>query len=426
VGTGWDQHRYGPARPPDNGGTMTATTRAFPALLLCAFFGAATYTSVTPFLNEMSADLAISAGLTGQLTSVSSLAAAVVSLALAPFVAAWAPKPLLTGTVAIIGVASIGSGLAPSFPALLALQFVVGGASAVGATSTLVALGRVYRDPTARAARQGLVVGALGSGALLGTPILRLIADAGSWRVALTAYGLAALLAATVASLTLPAMPAERRGTTDRTARIDQALAAARLPGIGTTLATSALTLLVWGVLSAFLAGAFVDRYPGREGWIGALWFTDGFAWLIGCSLGGLLVARVAATERVLAGSLAAMTLAMAAFAWLAAGPLVTLVSFGVWALLFGVASNAVLTLYTRHAGAHGPAVLFLDSAIQKVAMFLGGVSGGIAIDLSGGYAAWSALAVAASSLALLPLALRMRATSIPRYPAIADEPAAP
>ncbi|HYI16226.1 MAG TPA: MFS transporter [Thermomicrobiales bacterium] len=404
------------------------TTRArfaFPALLLCAFFADATFTSVSPFLIEISADLDISEGLTGQLTSVSALAAAVIALPLVPFVDRFAPKQLLVGGVAVVGIASVGTGLAPWFALLLLLQFLVGAASAVTAVSALIALGRIYPDPARRAVRQGLIVGAFGAGGLVGTPILRVIADAGSWRAALVTYGLVALTACTIAAVSLPVMRLERRSSHSVSSRLREAIRAARLPGVRTTLATSALTGLTWGILGAFLAGAFVDRYPGRESWISALWFTDGVAWLIGAALGGLIIARVTTPERILTVALVMMVLAMSSFAWLDAGPAITLLSFGVWALLLGIASNTVLALYTRHAGEHGSAVLFLDSGLSKIAKFLGAVSGGIAIDMAGSYTVWSVLAVTASILAILPLATRQLTRSTTRHPAATKGPVA-
>jgi predicted MFS family arabinose efflux permease len=205
--------------------------------------------------------------------------------------------------------------------------------------------------------------------------------------------------------------------------RLREALRAARLPGVGSALATSALNGLTWGILGAFLAGGFVNRHAGYDGWIGALWFTDGVAWLAGSTLGGIIVARVATPERVLTSTMMTMVLAMGLFAWLDAGPVVTLVSFGVWVLLFGVASNTIVTLYTHHASERSPAVLFLDSALYKVAMFLGGVSGGIAVDVAGSYTAWSALLVTSSTLAVLPLALRPRTRPVARQrPAVANQ----
>jgi predicted MFS family arabinose efflux permease len=47
-----------------------------PMLMACGFFGSATFTSVAPFLAEMSADLGVDEGVIGQLATASSLAAA--------------------------------------------------------------------------------------------------------------------------------------------------------------------------------------------------------------------------------------------------------------------------------------------------------------------------------------------------------------
>lgn len=236
-----------------------------PALMLSAFFGSATFTSVSPFLNEMAADLDRSLGAVGQLLSVSALAAACAAILLFWHAERLPPRGLLLAAVAGVGVFTILSGLLGSFPPILAAQFVAGGASSVGYTTALIVLGRVYPDARRRTRRQGLIIGALGCGPLVGTPALRAIAAASSWRLALGAYGALALLAALAVLLALPHLPP--RATGQR--RLGDALAAARLPVVGPTLLTGLCVWLLWGELGAFLAGYVKHAYADGARWIG-------------------------------------------------------------------------------------------------------------------------------------------------------------
>ena len=130
-----------------------------PTLLLCGMFASATFMSVTPFLNEMSRDLGISTGVAGRLASASSLAAALSALLLVPFIAGWSWKRVLLLAVAVVGVASVLTGLVAWFPALLAFQFMIGAASATTTTTALIAVGRAYPDADIRVKRQGLLIG---------------------------------------------------------------------------------------------------------------------------------------------------------------------------------------------------------------------------------------------------------------------------
>lgn len=382
-----------------------------PALMLGAFFVTAPFASIAPFLNEISADLGVSEGVTGQLSTVGALAAVLAALSLAPFGATLRPRPVMIGALAAIGAGTALGGVVPSFPALLAFQFVVGAAAVTLLTSVLLATGRVWPDPAMRARRQGLLLGAEGLGPLLGTPLLRWIASWASWQAALVVYGSAALLAAGMVALLLPASadegaaaPAEPGG------RLAAAFGAARQRIVGPTIVLSVSVWLTWGVLGAFLAGYFDARHPGADGWIAALWMADGVAFLVGACLGGQLVARLGNPARVLTLTLAAMALALASFAALPAGPLATLLSFGVWVALLALCTNAVLALYQLHAGERVGAVLFLDSALGKLGQVAGGLLGGVAIELAGGeYLLWSALLVGAGLASFLPLAAVLR-----------------
>jgi predicted MFS family arabinose efflux permease len=362
-----------------------------PMLMACGFFGSATFTSVAPFLTEMSADLGVDEGVMGQLTTVSSLAAALTGVALVAFVGALAPRRLLVASIALVGGFSLLTGLVVWFPALLAFQFAVGAASATTATTAMLAVSRAWSDPATRAKHQGCLIGSFGGGALLGTPALRWVAGWGGWQAALVAYALAAFAVATLATLLLPPFATGDKARVSIADRLRDATGAAGSPLVRLTLASSALSWAVWGVIGAFLAGFFLDRHPGSDAWIARIWFADGLAFLAGAFGSGFLLARAGSPLRLLGAVIPAQAAALALFVWLPAGPLPALLAFAAWAALLGISSNAVIALYD---GPNTGALLFLDASLTRLGMVAGGIAGGVAIELGAGYGVWSALVV--------------------------------
>jgi predicted MFS family arabinose efflux permease len=178
-----------PNRSQTTTGSSIPGRLTIPALMLCAFFGSATFTSVAPFLNEMAEDFDQPIGVVGQLSSASSLAAACSALFLFTAIERLRPKRVLLVAVSGVGLATVLTGVLHWFPALLAAQFVAGGCATTAMTTTLVMLGRLASDPTERARRQGLLIGMGGCGPLVGTPLLRLVADGADWRAAVVLSG---------------------------------------------------------------------------------------------------------------------------------------------------------------------------------------------------------------------------------------------
>jgi predicted MFS family arabinose efflux permease len=354
----------------------------------------------------MSDDLQRSLSAVGQLLSVSALAAACAAILLFWHAERLPPRRLLAGAVATVGAFTIVTSQLGAFPPLLAAQFVAGGAATVAYTSALILLGRLYPDARARTRRQGLIIGSLGCGPLVGTPLLRVIAAGFSWRAALAAYGALALLAAVVALVALPDVPP--RASSQR--KLSDALSAARLPVVGPTLLAGLGVWLLWGALGAFLAGYVKHAYADGAHWIGAFWAADGVAFGL-CSFGGgPLIARLGRPAHALTVALLGMLVSMVIFVWLTPTPLVSLACFFLWVGLLGLASNALLNLLYTHSVERAGSVLFLDAAIGKLGSFSGGLLGGLALYLVHDFVGWSALLTAFSLMSLAPALLVRRA----------------
>jgi MFS family permease len=187
------------------------------------------------------------------------------------------------------------------------------------------------------------------------------------------------------------------------------ALAAARLPLVGRTLALSSMVWLIWGVMGAFLAGFAAHAYPGQSWVIGALWTTDGVSYMVGAFGSGLLILRLGGAARAVAASLAGGTLAVAGFAFVTVHPAWTLATYFLYMGLLGVLNSGVINLlYGFGRDRHGP-VLFLSSAIGRMGTFAGGVIGGVVLEQAG-FTGWSVVLTAGSLAAFVPLATLLRA----------------
>lgn len=392
-----------------------------PALMLCAFFGSATFTAVAPFLNEMAADFDQPLSVVGQLSSVSSLAASCSALLLFTMIDRLRPKHVLLGAVGGVGVATVLTGLLTWFPALLAAQFVVGGCATTALTTTLVMLGRLADDPADRARRQGLLIGMGGCGPLVGTPLLRLVADASDWRAAVVLYGAVALCGAAVVALTLPNIaPAGGHSS----GRLADALSAARLPLVGRTLVLSSMAWLIWGVMGSFLAGFAEHAYPSRTWVIGALWTTDGISYMVGAFGSGLLILRLGGAARAVAVALGGGTLAVGVFGFLTVHPSISLLAYFIYMGSLGVLNSGIINLLFGFSQNRQGPVLFLSSAIGRIGTFAGGVIGGVVLQQAG-FDGWAVLLLVGSVAAWVPLATLLRALRKPARqtaPAPADE----
>ena len=152
--------------------------------------------SVTTMLGPLLVDLVdefdTSIAVTGQLTTITSLAWAFSAVFAGPFSDRYGRKPLLLLGIGLGAIGSLGAALSPSLLWLIVARFVTGLGGMVP-PAIMTTLGDVY--PSDRRGRIiGLIVGISGLGPVVAVPLLALLASVFGWRsaffVAATSLGI--------------------------------------------------------------------------------------------------------------------------------------------------------------------------------------------------------------------------------------------
>lgn len=382
------------------GGWLTAT------LALVAFVGLLGAVSYGPFLPVMAASLGVGVPLLGQLPAASMLLAAALGLLVGPLADAYGyRRTLVVGLVAVVA-STLGTGLAPSFAALIGAVLVGSiGRAAILPVAQTVAGTRFAGDARRRAI--GWVQAGTSCTPLLGIPLLTTIAQYSDWRVAFVVLG-------TLGLGTLPlvwwalgpdggragaggAAPARLRPATILAAYFPLARHRPTLGLIGATMLGNAA---LWTVLS-YIGAFYVQRHGLTIQQAGLATVPPGIALVVGSLAAGGRLGGVPLRPLVIGGRAAsALALGGALALPLPVGLVVALIALN--AALGGVTLVATTLLLTAESPAGRATTLTLNGAGNSLGIALGGALGGALLTL-GDYPALGlgAAAFAGASAAL-------------------------
>lgn len=367
------------------------TRLPLPALVA---LGAATLVMVTAemlptaVLVPMSAGLGVDESLTGQLVASWALTVVVASLPLTRLTRAVDRRTLILVGLVGLAASSLATGLAPSFGVALTARLF--GAAAVGllwATANAHVADLVPERLLGRAVSVVLMGATLGL--VVGTPVVRVVADATSWRVA---FGLVAVAALAVALAVRTLVPRRPRAAPPRAT----AARAGVEPLVPTLLLTALVGLLLVGFYGTY---TFITRLgePAAAllpGGMGSLLLGFGLASAAGVALAGR-AARPGAALVVASGATAVGLLGLVTASHGVLG-LVTLVGLGV---ATGALPPLAQTEILRRAG-----TVHRDLASALIPVVF---NGGIAVGAAGasvvvGHTGVGALPVPAAAVAFV------------------------
>ncbi|MFI6596099.1 MFS transporter [Nonomuraea sp. NPDC050536] len=263
---------------------------------------------VAGFLPAMAASLGVSPAAAGQSVTVFAAAYAAGSPVLATLTAKLPRRPLLVSALVVLGLANLGSALAPNLAVLMVTR-VVAAFGAAAYTPNAGAVSASLVGPEKRARALSVVVGGLTIATALGVPLGGLAGRLLGWRPALGLVAAVCLLVACCVRAVLPTLPGNPRVT------LRTRLGALRRPGV-----LPVLGLTVLGMAASYTAYAY--SAPA----LAAVGITTPapmlFVYGVGAIAGNLAAGR--ATDRwnalvVLRSGYALMAAALAALALLAA-----------------------------------------------------------------------------------------------------------
>ncbi|MEU3567229.1 MFS transporter [Kitasatospora sp. NPDC036755] len=365
---------------------------------------------VAGFLPAMAADLRVTPATAGQSITVFAAAYAVLSPVLATLLARLPRRTLLVAALTTLGVANLGSALAPDAAVLLATR-VLAAAGAAAYTPNAGAVGASLVRPELRARALAVVIGGLTVATALGVPLGNAASHWFGWRTALGLVAGLCLLVAAALRASMPPLPGNAR------VPLRTRLAVLRRPAVLTV-----LPLTVLGMAASYTAYAYSVPVLGAVGVPegSALWMLllYGLGAVAGNLAAGWATDRWSSTT-VLTAGYATMAAALAVLAGLAASRTGAVPLVGLLVLLWG-ASSWCQTPPQQHrligvAPQEAPLVVSLNSSAIYAGIGLGTVLGGA--TLGSGAAVVYGLGAGIAALALLFLrgSLRVPPRSSPR-----------
>jgi MFS transporter, DHA1 family, inner membrane transport protein len=330
---------------------------------------------VAGFLPSMAEDLRTSPATAGQSITVFAVAYAVLAPILATAFARLPRRTLLIGALCLLGLANLGSAVAPDPAALLGSR-VLAAAGAAAYTPTAGAVSAALVRPELRGRALAVVIGGLTAATALGVPLGSAASHWFGWRTALGLVAALCLLVAGVLRLVMPWLPGNAR------VPLRSRLAVLRRPAV-----RCVLPLTVLGMGAGYTAYAYsvpvLEAVDVRGNTVVWMLFLYGLGAVVGNLTAGHLTDVRGSTTVLTAGYLV-MALALGLLSVLAAVGTEARAPVAVLMFLWG-ASSWCQTPAQQHrlievAPQEAPLVVALNSSSIYLGIGLGTVLGGAAL----------------------------------------------
>jgi DHA1 family inner membrane transport protein len=357
-------------------------------------------------LPQISHDLDVRPARVGLLVTVWAVTVGLSSLPLTRLTRSWQRPTALAAGLAVLGVASVASALAPTFAGVLAARLVA--ATGHGLFWSVL---MVYAASLAPSGREARAISVVLAGPVLagvaGLPVGTLLGGPLGWRWVVGSVAVGLVVGAVLVWTLMPAGPAATVHDSSRASRApgervrdESAARVWRIALLG------ALALVAHFGAFTYIAPLVVGRWSSGVPDVGVLLLAFGIAGAVGLGAVGLVADR--APEPVLLGAVAFLALTF----WLLAvttDTVAVLAAVVVWGLLIGALPPA---LQGAVIGAASPAYRNTAGAVL-VAVFnlgiaFGAASGGVVIEQAG-LGALLPLAAAVATLSAVGLAVSSR-----------------
>jgi predicted MFS family arabinose efflux permease len=362
-----------------------STDRRLSAVLCLAIFLAALNVfAATPFYPQMANDLQTTVPLLGQIVTLLTVLSAGLGLVVGPLAdRSGYRRPLVIGVLAI-GLALLGTALAPAYPVLLGLSLLMGlGDALVYGLAFAMAASRFQG-----AAQRRLIswmVASISLAPILGVPLLGALGGMTTWRMALALGALAAVLSAWIVAVNLPP-DARQHDTPLRLSALLQAYAPImRQPVSLRWFAVSALRALWWYGLLTYLGAFLAMTFGLRPAAVGLVYPLVGAAFAVGSLVaGGRLGARSPRTTIAAASLTGGLLMGLLPRTHDLPLALVVLPLLAMAAALWSVGAVSQLAAASP---AHAGTTMVLNGSLLNLGVAGGAVLGGVLITV-GGYEA--------------------------------------
>ena len=302
---------------------------------------AAVYVGVVfaPVLTQIGGEFGITTGTAGLVVAAYGAPGILVAVLTGPYSDRFGRKRFLVAGSLIMGVFTVLSAFATSFPVLVATRMIAGiGSSVIWPNVTATVGDNVpYRE---RGTAMSTVIGLNTMASVIGIPLAGIVAEGTSWRVSVAIVGVLSIAAAGLIFWKL--RPAQTPLNSARVRELYHSIVTNR-SALG-AIASSLLGALYWFTWATYIVVFFEESFGLSQGLASTFALTQGLGVLVGSQLGGRLGARIG-HKPVVAGSVL-VSGALLLFQTNLTPPLVP-------TALLNLALSAVIAFRVQHDAAH-------------------------------------------------------------------------
>lgn len=378
-----------------------AGSRLLAALCVSSFLAALNFFALTPFYPEIARDLDSTVPRLGLVATLVILVSALLGLLIGPLSDRYGYRWPLTIGVLAVAMNLVGAGMAPSYPALLAISIVGGIADALVFGLPLAIAGMQFKGEAQRRA-MGWTLASLSAAPIFGIPLLTLIGDATSWRMALVSSGLFSACIALFVFVSVPSdgpsrMPFELKHIVDAYSPLLSHSPTLRL------YAANALRSVTWIGFLTYLGAFLGDEIGLGTRQIGLVFTIGGIGAATGSIFGGRIFASsqrsVAAVSFIFSAVICALTFGFG-------GIWITIPAALLFSLMAAIGGVAIATLLVNESPAGTGTTMVFNGSLMNLGAAGGAAIGAVLLSL-GGYVALGiglpSFAIAAAVLARWP-----------------------
>lgn len=380
--------------------SMTASGRSGGQVSLLALGTFAVGTDafvVAGFLPEMAGELGVTEATAGYSVTVFAICYAVFSPLLATVTATAPRRRLLVAALVVLGLANLGTALAPGF-ALLMISRVLAALGAAAYTPNAGAAASSLVSEERRGRALALVVSGLTVATAIGVPLGNIVSRFMGWRVALGLVAILCLLIGAALALLLPKLAGGNR------VPLAERLSVLRKPGVRLILPVTVLGMAAAYTAYAYAIPAFdaVGISPDAAQW---MLFLYGVGAVAGAQSSGRLTDRFGGTKVLIVGY-SLMVCTLLTFGSLSLTEVIPPVLIGALVFTWG-ASSWCQTPPQQHrliavAPGEAPLVIALNSSGIYIGIGVGTFIGGLAGSGNATWMFFSGAAIAAITAVFL------------------------
>jgi predicted MFS family arabinose efflux permease len=356
---------------------LSSPARRLLPLLLATMATQASIVVLAPLVVEIGRDFGASVGAVGAARSVLAATAVAVSLVVGPLIDRLGVGPLIAAGAAFAVAGAALAAAAPSLPAFYATQVVTGAGVACMLSAGFAGVA-AYFPPGRVPWAMGWVVGFQSVGWIAGVPLIGLLAEQGSWRLA---YAVPAAIAALALAAGLQA-PRGRAG--GGTAGVRRGLAAVfRDPSARRWTLAELVAYSAWTAEITYAGAFYIESYGIGEGAVGVLLAVGSVVFLVASTNTARLTRRVPRRPLI---AVAALAMGALLIPVLNLTPSVgfTLALFSLMAVFAAVRSAGTSTLGLAQLPGRPGSMMAARTASAQLGYMAGAGLGGVVIELLG------------------------------------------